>query len=159
MPHSPLPFYIQDLHQPLPSLGLRTPHRLPLQISLHESFRGPTYYSSSPITSGMHPHVNGALFALHFHDSISLYPAAPQDGRFMVEFYVAHLNDVHHNATNQWFWLQYRDPTASTFGLIDVHPITPSDPPESRALRCHLVPVRYDAGSILPPAIPLPRSF
>ena len=82
------------------------------------------------------------LVRVAFQDSISLYPAALQDGRFLVEFYVSHPSDVRCNAINQRFWLQYRDHTAPTFGHVDSHLITPSDTSEGRALQLRLVPVR-----------------
>ncbi len=72
----------------------------------------------------------------------SLYPSALQDGCFLVEFYVAHPNDVRFNAINQRFWLKYRDHAAPTFGSINAHLITPSDTSEDRASRQNLVPVR-----------------
>ena len=82
------------------------------------------------------------LVRVAFQDSISLYPAALQDGRFLVEFYLSHPNDVRCNAINQRFWLQYRDHVAPTFGHIDSHLITPSDTSESKALQLNLIPVR-----------------
>jgi hypothetical protein len=87
----------------------------------------------------MRPDANGALFAVLFGDSISFYPSALQDGRFLVEFYVAHPNDVRFNATNQRFWLQYCNHTAPTFGTMDIHLITPLDTSEKCALHQHLV--------------------
>jgi hypothetical protein len=82
------------------------------------------------------------LVCIAFGDSISLHPSALQDRQFLVEFYVPHPNNVRFNATNQWFWLQYRDHTAPTFGTMDTHLITPLDTSEKRALHQHLVPVR-----------------
>ncbi len=81
------------------------------------------------------------LVRIAFQDSFLMYPAALQGGQFMVEFYVAHPNDVQCNATNQWFWLQYCNHTAPTFGPIDAHLLTPSDTSKSQALCHHLVPV------------------
>ena len=69
-------------------------------------------------------------------------PSCPAGWSVHGRIYVAHPNGVRCDATNQWFWLQYRDHTAPTFGLIHAHLITPSDASESRALRNHLVPVR-----------------
>jgi hypothetical protein len=82
------------------------------------------------------------LIRVAFSASLSLYPSALQDGRFLVEFYVAHPNDVRFNGVNQRFWLQYRDHSAPTFGSIDAHLITPLDTSEDRASRQNLVPVR-----------------
>jgi hypothetical protein len=81
------------------------------------------------------------LIRIAFGDSISLYPSALQDGWFLVEFYVAHPNDVRFNATNQRFWLQYCDHTATTFCTMDAHLITPLDTSENCAMCQHLVPV------------------
>jgi hypothetical protein len=72
-----------------------------------------------------------------------MYSADLQDGWLMVEFYVAHPYDVQCNATNQQFWLQYRNHTMPTFGPMDAHLLTPSDTSESQALHHHLVPVRF----------------
>jgi hypothetical protein len=44
------------------------------------------------------------LIRVAFSNSISLYPSALQDRRFLVEFYVAHPNNARFNATNQRFW-------------------------------------------------------
>ncbi len=82
------------------------------------------------------------LIRVAFSSTMLLYPSALQDGRFLVEFYVAHPNDVRFNAINQRFWLQYRNHAAPTFGSIDAHLITPSDTSEDRASCQNLVPVR-----------------
>jgi hypothetical protein len=82
------------------------------------------------------------LVRVAFTESISLYPSALQDGRFLVEFYVTHLQDVCHNAINQWFWLQYCEANSISNGHLDAHLITPSDTSEDCALRLHLHPVR-----------------
>jgi hypothetical protein len=79
------------------------------------------------------------LVRVAFGDSISLYPSALQDGRFLVKFYVAHPNDLRFNVTNKGFWLQYCDHTTPTFDTMDAHLITPLDTSENRALRQHLV--------------------
>jgi hypothetical protein len=52
-----------------------------------------------------------------------------------------HPNDIWYNATNQRFWLQYREHTALTFGTMDARLIIPSDTYEERTLHNHLVPV------------------
>jgi hypothetical protein len=82
------------------------------------------------------------LICIAFRDTMSLYPSALQDVCFLVKFYVAHLNDVWYNATNQHFWLQYRKHTAPTFGTVYAHLITPSNTLEERALHHNLVPIR-----------------
>ncbi len=82
------------------------------------------------------------LVKVAFMESISLYPSALQDGRFLVEFYVAHPQDVCHNAINQQFWLQYCEVNSVSNGHLDAHLITPSDTSEDRALHLHLHPVR-----------------
>ena len=77
-----------------------------------------------------------------FTTSISLYPSALQDGRFLVEFYVAHPQDMRCNAINQRYWLQYCVPNGISDGRIDAHLITPSDTSEDRAAKHNLHPVR-----------------
>ncbi len=81
------------------------------------------------------------LVRVAFTESISLYPSALQDGRFLVEFYVPHPQDVRHNAINQQFWLQYCKANSISNGHLDAHLITPSDTSEDRALRFHLHPI------------------
>jgi hypothetical protein len=82
------------------------------------------------------------LVRVMFQDSVSLYPPCLQDGRFLVEFYMAHPADARYNAINQCYWLQYRDHNSPTFGTMDAHLITPSDTSAERASRHHLVTVR-----------------
>jgi hypothetical protein len=74
-------------------------------------------------------------------ESILLSPSALQDSQFLVEFYVAHPQDVCHNVINQQFWLQYCKANSISKGHLDAHLITPSDTSEDRALRLHLHPV------------------
>ncbi len=77
-------------------------------------------------------------------DSSSLLPSCLQDGRFLVEFYALHFDDVHHNACNQRYWLQYHlvgniaTPTSSA----TTHFIRPSDTSEALAVKQRLVPFR-----------------
>jgi hypothetical protein len=82
------------------------------------------------------------LVHVAFQDSVLLYPSCLQDGRFLVQFYMAHPADAHNNAINQQFWLQYCDCNAPTFGTMDAHLITPSDTSVDRAARNHLVTVQ-----------------
>ncbi len=65
-----------------------------------------------------------------------------QDGRFLVEFYVAHPQDMRCNAINQRYWLQYCVPNGISDGRIDAHLITPSDTSEDRAAKHNLHPVQ-----------------
>jgi hypothetical protein len=92
------------------------------------------------------------LVRVAFCDTMSLYPSALQDGSFLVEFYVAHPNDVWYNATNQCFWLQYHKHTALTFGTIDAHLITLSVTLEERACATILSP--FAVGLISPTVTP-----
>jgi hypothetical protein len=77
-------------------------------------------------------------------DSSSLSPSCLQDGRFLVEFYTLHFDNVRHNACNQRYWLQYHSvgdittptPSATT------HFIRPSDTSKALAIRQRLVPFR-----------------
>ncbi len=82
------------------------------------------------------------LVRVAFQDSVSLYPPCLQDGRFLVEFYMAHPADARYNAINQRYWLQYCDHNSPTFGMMDAHLITPSDTSAERASHHHLVTVR-----------------
>ena len=82
------------------------------------------------------------LIRVAFADTISLYPSALQDGRFLVEFYVLHPSDVRYNATNQRYWLQYSDRTGICNDHLNAHLITPSDTSEDRAKRHNLRPIR-----------------
>lgn len=77
-------------------------------------------------------------------DSISLHPACLQDGRFLVEFYVRHADDLRYNSINQRYWLQYhkaedlRAPLDSTH----THLVRPSDTSPTFALRNNLQTLR-----------------
>jgi hypothetical protein len=82
------------------------------------------------------------LVCIAFQDSVSLYPPCLQDGRFLVEFYMAHPADARYNAINQRYWLQYCDHNSPTFGTMDAHLITPSDTSAEHASHHHLVTVR-----------------
>ena len=82
------------------------------------------------------------LVRVAFQDSVLLYPPCLQDGRFLVEFYMAHPTDACYNAINQRYWLQYRNHNSPTFGTMDAHLITPSDTSAERASCHHLVTVR-----------------
>jgi hypothetical protein len=77
-------------------------------------------------------HREWRLVHVAFQDSVALYPSYLQDNRFLVDFYLAHLSDVHYNAINQQFWLQYHGQTPAVFGTMDAHLITPSDTSEDQ---------------------------
>ena len=47
------------------------------------------------------------LVRVALEQSMSLHPSYLQDGRFLVEFFIAHMEDVRFNGINQRFWLQY----------------------------------------------------
>jgi hypothetical protein len=81
------------------------------------------------------------LVQVAFKDSVALYPSCLQDGHFLVDFYMSHPADVHYNAINQRFWLQYCNRNTPTFGTLDAHLITPSDTLADRTARLHLIPV------------------
>ena len=84
------------------------------------------------------------LIRVALTDSTAMSPSCLQDGRFLVEFYILHHEDIRQNATNQRYWLQYHPfreiitPTSSTM----THMIRPSDTSESLAAKNHLVPFR-----------------
>ncbi len=93
-------------------------------------------------TIGMADCYEWHLVCVAFPDSVSLYPSCLQDGRFLVEFYMAHPVDTCYNAINQQFWLQYRNRNAPTFGTMDAHLFTPSVTSADHAARNHLVTIR-----------------
>ena len=73
-----------------------------------------------------------------------LSPSCLQDGRFIVEFYTLHHDDVRFNASNQHYWLQYHNSSdiATPTSLTSTHLIRPSDTSEAHATRLSLVPFR-----------------
>ena len=82
------------------------------------------------------------LVRVAFTASILLYPSALQDGRFLVEFYITHPQDIQCNAVNQRYWLQYCVQNGISDGRVDVHLITTSDTSEDRAAKHNLHPVQ-----------------
>ncbi len=82
------------------------------------------------------------LIRVAFTASILLYPSALWDGQFLVEFYVAHPQDICCNAVNQRYWLQYCVQNGISDGCIDAHLITPSDTSEECAAKHRLHPVQ-----------------
>jgi hypothetical protein len=82
------------------------------------------------------------LVRIAFDDSIALHPACLQDGKFLVEFYVCHHDDVRFNATNQRYWLQYhlQGDLVSPMDTTTTHIVRPSDTSHSLALRKGLLP-------------------
>jgi hypothetical protein len=84
------------------------------------------------------------LIRVALADSTAMYPSCLQDGKFLVEFYILHHEDVRQNATNQRYWLQYHpfsDITTPTSSIM-THMIRPSDTSEALAAKSHLVPFR-----------------
>jgi hypothetical protein len=75
------------------------------------------------------------LIRVAFADSVSISPSCLQDGRFLVEFYSLHHDDIWFNSTNQRYWLQYHSlgdittPSSSS----TTHFIRPSDTFEAHA--------------------------
>jgi hypothetical protein len=86
--------------------------------------------------------VNGGWSVLLSQNPSHFTLSALQDGLFLVEFYIAHPQDVPHNAVNQHFWLQYCKANGISNGNLDAHLITPSDTLEGQALCLYLHPVR-----------------
>ena len=78
--------------------------------------------------------------------STEQHPSCYQDGRFLVDFYTLHPEDVRYNGINQRYWLQYitaNDTLSSTFGIeTDIHLIRPTDRSELYAAQKHLMPFR-----------------
>ena len=67
--------------------------------------------------------------------SVQAYPAALQDGRFLVQFYVCHPADKKYNAINQRYWLEYHPnfEVANPYRNKHTHLIRPSSQSESYA--------------------------
>ena len=49
-----------------------------------------------------------------YEDSISLHPACLQDGKFLVDYYIAHPQDTSLSAENMRFWMEYHAITTLT---------------------------------------------
>jgi hypothetical protein len=91
------------------------------------------------------PSIRGwRLVRVNLPDNTSISPSCLQDGRFLLEFFTLHYNDVRFNGKNQRNWLQYHSigdiamPTSST----TTHLIRLSDSLEALAAKNHLVPFR-----------------
>ncbi len=82
------------------------------------------------------------LVRVAFTDSISPYPSALQDRRFLVKFYVSHPANVRYNAINQQYCLQYYTRNGVSYGHLDAHLIAPLDTSEEHASHHHLLPIR-----------------
>jgi hypothetical protein len=82
------------------------------------------------------------LIRVAFANSVSISPSCLQDGRFPVEFYSLHHDNIRFNSTNQCYWLQYHSlgdittPSSSS----TTHFIRPSNTSEAHASNCKLVP-------------------
>jgi hypothetical protein len=77
-------------------------------------------------------------------NSIALHPACLQDGRFLVEFYVRHSDDIRYNNVNQRYWLQYHkaEDLRSPLDTTHTHLVRPSDTSNTYASRHGLLPLR-----------------
>jgi hypothetical protein len=84
------------------------------------------------------------LVRVAFQDSISLHPACLQDGKFLVEFFIPHNDDVRYDAINKRYWLQYHtiDDVESPTSSSHTHLLRPSDTSEQYAKRKGLFPFR-----------------
>jgi hypothetical protein len=86
------------------------------------------------------------LVCVAFEATMSLYSSCLVDGRYLVDFYIAHPSDSWYNAINKRFWLQYhsRDNIIGPTSLAHTHYIQPSDTSDSEAyaIRHHLLPYR-----------------
>ena len=84
------------------------------------------------------------LIRINFKDTMRLYPAALQDGKFLAEFYIVHTDDVRFNGINQRYWLQYHSLTdiATPSANSQCHLVKPSPTAAAYASRNHLVPFR-----------------
>eukprot|EP00956_Cyclotella_meneghiniana_P034898 scaffold109224_cov64-Cyclotella_meneghiniana.AAC.4 len=99
------------------------------------------FFISLPISTN---YSEWRLVRVAFADTMSLHPACLQDGKFLVDFYISHTDDIRYNNINQRFWLQYHylgdiiSPTQTS----QTHLIRPSDTSESLAARRNLRPFR-----------------
>ena len=84
------------------------------------------------------------LVCIAFQATMSLYPSCLVDGRYLVDFYIAHPSDSRFNAINMRFWLQYhhRDDIVGPTSSAHTHYIRPSDTSDAYADRHHLLPYR-----------------
>jgi hypothetical protein len=84
------------------------------------------------------------LICVAFKASTTLSPSCLQDGRFLVEFFTLHHNNIWYNAINQHFWLQYHAASniATPTPYAATHLIQPSDTSKAHAKRHGLVPFR-----------------
>jgi hypothetical protein len=85
-----------------------------------------------------------------FEESMSSYPSCLQDGCFLLNFFICHPSDLHVNAINQRYSLQYHtlSELQSPLTMTNTHLIRPSDTLVDYG-QCHnLRPFRN--GSILP---------
>jgi hypothetical protein len=84
------------------------------------------------------------LVRIAFQATMSLYPSCLVDGRYLVDFYIAHPSDSRFNAINMRFWLQYhhRDDIVGPTSSAHTHYICPSDTSDAYADRHHLLPYR-----------------
>jgi len=84
------------------------------------------------------------LIRVALSDSSSLSPSCLQDGRFLVELYTLHFDDVRHNACNQRYWLQYHSvgDMATLTSSATTHFTHPSDTSKALAIKQRLIPFR-----------------
>ena len=75
---------------------------------------------------------------------MSLYSSCLVDGRYLVDFYIAHPSNSWYNAINKRFWLQYhsRDDIIGPTSSAHTHYIRLSDTSEVYATRHRLLPYR-----------------
>ena len=130
---------------PPPSL---VPHSPPLIPHLSILVAG-IIESSDKLFFVSHLHGNQStrewrLIRVAFANSVSISPSCLQDGRFLVEFYSLHHDNIWFNSTNQRYWLQYHSlgdittPSSSS----TTHFIRTSNTSETHASTCKLVPFR-----------------
>jgi hypothetical protein len=130
---------------PTPSPAINAPPTIPPISSLVTSI-----FSSSDILFFIsqllgNPNIHEwHLVQVAFQDSTSLSPSCLQDGRFIVEFYTPHHDDVRFDGSNQHFWLQYHNSgdIATPSSSMATHLIGHSDTLEAHAMQLSLVPFR-----------------
>jgi hypothetical protein len=77
-------------------------------------------------------------------DSMSFHPSYLQDGCFLVEFFIAHTDNVRFNGINQQFWWQYqrKEDIFTSTSQSKTHLFRPSATLEEYTRKDLLLPVR-----------------
>jgi hypothetical protein len=130
-------------HGPTPSLAVPSPPPTPILSSLVASIIGSfdcLFFIS--LSLGNPTTRKWRLVRIAFTDSMALSPSCLQDGQILVEFDTLHHADIHFNAINQQYWLQYHSmgDISTPFSSTTMHLIRPSDTSKAHAAHLHLMP-------------------